>query len=137
MGRCRPLGLSGFTILIVADDPVSIPQTYQLVIEVAAPVRVCVGRFGTFDFPAGHYIYTGSARRNIEARINRHLSVTKKVHWHIDYLLAAPGVCVREVLRHGTAECVVNQQTIGAIPVAGFGASDCRSDCGSHLKRQG
>jgi Uri superfamily endonuclease len=96
---------------------------------------VRVGQLGGFDFPAGLYSYTGSALRNFEARVARHLSGAKKMHWHIDYLLAAPGVCVREVRRYDEAECSVNQWTIGAITVAGFGSSDCRSGCGSHLKR--
>ena len=106
-----------------------------MLIEVAAPVQVRVGRLGSFDFPAGLYSYTGSALRNFEARVARHLSGAKKMHWHIDYLLAAPGVHVREVRRYDEAECAVNQRTVGAITVAGFGSSDCRSGCGSHLKR--
>jgi len=66
--------------------------------------------------------------------VNRHLSTVKRMHWHIDYLLAAPGVRVREVQRYGEAECLVNQKTGGEIPMRGFGASDCRAGCGSHLK---
>ena len=103
----------------------------------AAPVRVAVGRLGEFEFPAGLYCYTGSALRNFEARIRRHLSPTKKMHWHIDYLLAAPGVRIREVKRFGEGECPVNRRTAGGIPVPGFGASDCSAGCGSHLKRVG
>ena len=106
-----------------------------MLIDVAAPVEVRVGRLGSFGFPAGLYSYTGSALRNFEARVSRHLSNTKKMHWHIDYLLAAPGVSVREVRRYDEAECAVNQRVVGEITVAGFGASDCRSGCGSHLKR--
>lgn len=113
-------------------DPV---RTYQLLIEVDAPIRVRVGRLGSFDFPAGLYTYTGSALRNFEARVNRHLSGAKKMHWHIDYLLAAPGVQVREVRRYAAAECAVNQRSAGEIVVAGFGSSDCHFGCGSHLKR--
>jgi len=112
-----------------------LPRTYQLLIEVAKPVQVRVGRLGAFYFPAGLYSYTGSALRNFEARVRRHLSSAKKMHWHIDYLLAAPGVHVREVRRYDEAECAVNQQIVGELTVAGFGASDCRSGCGSHLKR--
>ena len=112
-------------------------RTYQLLIDVADPVRVSVGRFGEFVFPAGCYIYTGSALRNFEARIGRHLSPGKKMHWHVDYLLAAPGVCVREVRRFSEAECLVNQRTTGEVIVPGFGASDCHAGCGSHLKRIG
>jgi Uri superfamily endonuclease len=111
------------------------PQTYQLLIAIAEPLRICIGHLGCFDFPAGHYVYTGSARQNFEARISRHLSHNKKMHWHIDYLLAAPGVAIREVLRYSEAECDTNQQVTGEILVRGFGSSDCRNKCGSHLKR--
>jgi Uri superfamily endonuclease len=110
-------------------------RTYQLLIEVAAPVRIAVGRFGEFTFPAGLYCYTGSAVRNFEARIRRHLSSVKKMRWHIDYLLGAPGVRIREVRRFCDDECPVNQRTAGEIPVPGFGAGDCRAGCRSHLKR--
>jgi Uri superfamily endonuclease len=112
-------------------------RTYQLLIEVAAPVRVVAGRLGEFGFPAGLYCYTGSALRNFEARIRRHLSPVKKLHWHIDYLLSAPGVRIREVRRFCEEECLVNRRTAGTLPVLGFGASDCRAGCGSHLKRVG
>jgi len=110
-------------------------QTYQLLIEISHPLTVVIGRLGRFDFPAGNYAYTGSARRNFEARIARHCSASKKLHWHIDYLLSAPGVRIREVLRYVDAECLVNQRTGGELTVPGFGSSDCRSSCGSHLKR--
>jgi Uri superfamily endonuclease len=110
-------------------------RTYQLLIEVAAPVRVRVGRLGVFDFPAGLYIYTGSALRNFEARVARHLAPAKKMHWHVDYLLAAPGVRVREVRRHSAGECAINHLVAGVVVVSGFGSSDCRAGCGSHLKR--
>ncbi len=133
MARCRRWAKSGAAIPSVATEPVF--RTYQLLIEVTGLVRVRVGQLGTFDFPAGRYVYTGSALRNFEARVNRHLSPGKKLHWHIDYLLAAPGVHVREVLRFTEAECLVNQKTCGQIVVNGFGASDCRARCGSHLKR--
>lgn len=110
-------------------------RTYQLLIEVADTVSVQVGRLGCFEFSAGNYVYTGSALRNFEARIRRHQSAVKKMHWHIDYLLAAPGVRLRQVLRYTEAECEINRQVVGTIPVPGFGATDCRSGCGSHLKR--
>ena len=44
------------------------PTAYQLFIEVAVPLRLTVGRLGCFDFPAGEYVYTGSARRNLEGK---------------------------------------------------------------------
>jgi Uri superfamily endonuclease len=111
------------------------PRTYQLVIRVARPLRIAVGRFGAFAFPAGDYVYTGSAKRNFEARIARHLCQEKTLRWHIDYLLAAKGVEVVEVRRSSRDECELNRATAGEIVVPGFGASDCRHGCGSHLKR--
>jgi len=56
------------------------------------------------------------------------------LRWHIDYLLAASGVEVNDVLRIDAAECEINRLTAGRIVVARFGASDCRMGCGSHLK---
>lgn len=108
--------------------------SYQLLIEVEQPLRVQVGRLGAFDFPAGRYCYTGSARRNLEARLARHLAKEKTLRWHIDYLLTAPGVRVSEVRRFAEAECLLNQQMGGQVIVSGFGASDCRARCRSHLK---
>jgi Uri superfamily endonuclease len=119
----------------VVTNSLNAPRTYQLFIEVTLPVRVEVGRFGVFDFPAGFYVYTGSARKNFEARVSRHQALEKKRRWHIDYLLAAPGVCVREVQRFSADECQVNASFAGEVVVKGFGSSDCRSGCGSHLKR--
>jgi Uri superfamily endonuclease len=108
--------------------------TYQLLIRLAEPVRVQIGRLGSFEFPAGRYVYTGSAKRNPEARIARHGAAEKRLRWHIDYLLVAPGAAISETLRFVEPECAVNARTAGRILVPGFGASDCRAGCGSHLK---
>jgi Uri superfamily endonuclease len=110
------------------------PVTYQLLIRVEGDQRVRVGRLGTFTFPAGQYVYTGSARRALDARVARHLSRTKRLRWHIDYLLAAPGVAIESVRRFATPECAANQAVGGRVQVVGFGASDCRAGCGSHLR---
>ncbi len=111
--------------------------TYQLLIEIARPLWVNIGRLGKYDFPAGRYIYTGSAKRNFEARVARHLRREKTLRWHIDYLLAAPGVSIAGVRRYVTDECAINQTTPGRMVVRRFGASDCRMGCGSHLKQVG
>lgn len=111
--------------------------TYQLAIALSAPVRIAVGKLGVFDFPAGHYIYTGSARRNLETRIARHQRRDKRLRWHIDYLLAAPQAAVTGVERFARPECELNRHTAGEVPIEGFGASDCRAGCGSHLKYVG
>ena len=86
-------------------------QSYQLHIQLTRPVTITVGRLGKFQFPAGQYVYTGSAKRNLEARIRRHLSKHKKLRWHIDYLLTHRNVRVSQIQRSATAECVWNQKT--------------------------
>lgn len=108
--------------------------TYQLIIDVPAPLRIAVGRLGQFSFPAGKYCYTGPAKTNLEARVARHLRREKKLRWHIDYLLCQRRVRVIDVVRHNTPECTVNQQVTGRVVAAKFGASDCKSGCISHLK---
>lgn len=110
------------------------PVTYQLCIVLDAPLRLQVGRLGSFIFPAGRYVYTGSARRHLEARLARHLRRDKPLRWHIDYLTSQPSVRVSVLVRSATPECALNQATAGQMPVPGFGASDCRCGCGSHLK---
>lgn len=113
------------------------PHTYQLHIHLSRSNNITIGKLGTFRFPAGHYIYTGSAKRNFEARIQRHLTKHKTVYWHIDYLLVHPKVRIENVERSTKPECRLHQHTPGEIIVAGFGAGDCRSGCGSHLKYLG
>jgi len=111
--------------------------SYQLIIEVGRDLELEVGALGRCRFPAGTYVYTGSARRNLEARVRRHLRRDKSLRWHIDYLLLAPDVRIVEVQFSKLPECQLNARNGGEIPVPGFGASDCRRGCGSHLKRNG
>lgn len=111
--------------------------TYQLQIRVKQDLRLKVGALGGCRFPAGRYVYTGSAKRNLAARIARHFCPAKRLRWHIDYLLCCAGVEVLRVRRYRAAECAVNQRTRGSVPVPGFGASDCRAGCGAHLRYLG
>ncbi len=110
-------------------------QSYQLFIEISDPITIQIGRLGKFTFPAGSYVYSGSAKKRLEARINRHLRKDKKTRWHIDYILNHPLVRIVRVERSELPECTLSQQTAGQIIVPGFGSSDCRAGCGSHLKK--
>jgi Uri superfamily endonuclease len=112
------------------------PVSYQLKIKVCAPVCVAVGRLGTLLFPAGSYVYTGSARKNIGARVRRHHTGGRSKRWHVDYLLAEPHVRITAVKMSTLGECALNRRTRGFVLFPGFGSSDCRSGCGSHLKYQ-
>ena len=109
-------------------------RSYQIHFIIEKPVVLIIGKLGTFEFPAGRYVYTGSARKNIEARISRHLSKKKRRRWHIDYLLTTSHPKIIKVELFDRDECVVNQETEGKILVPRFGATDCRNNCGSHLK---
>jgi ribosomal protein S18 acetylase RimI-like enzyme len=71
------------------------------------------------------------------ARIRRHLDTGKRQRWHIDYLLGTRGVHIENVASFARPECLLNGVTAGGVIVARFGASDCRSGCGSHLKYLG
>ncbi len=108
---------------------------YLLKIKLETEKGIKVGALGKKIFAPGYYFYSGTAQRNLKARIERHYSSDKKFHWHIDYFLAeaelekdfvfklpAEGECF-------LAETLINQG--GKTPIAGFGASDC--SCGSHL----
>jgi len=113
---------------------ICVMNSYQLFILVKNKIRVQIGKLGLFNFPAGLYIYTGSAKRNIEARIARHLVKKKKNHWHVDFLLANPQVKITDYKIYLENECNLNQRTDGTILIQRFGASDCKNNCGSHLK---
>ena len=109
---------------------------YCLLIRLFKSRRVGVGRIGVFDFPAGFYVYIGSAQNNLEGRIKRHLRSEKRFHWHIDYLLQYSQVIhVYKFAGKKGKECVLSNK-IGnlrnaSITAQGFGSSDC--SCASHL----
>jgi Uri superfamily endonuclease len=117
---------------------------YTLLLFVSEEISLTVGKLGKQNFPRGYYTYTGSAlgkgATSLKHRIARHLRKEKHRFWHIDYLLADENVSVEAVIAAETnekMECTINQHIKGIegaeVPVKGFGASDCRENCGSHL----
>ena len=114
-------------------------QSYQLHINIKNNIEIQIGKLGKFTFPMGNYIYTGSAKKNINERIKRHQSKSadKKLHWHIDFLLNDKNAKITEVHKFEKEECILNQETCGEIIIAGFGSFDCKNKCKSHLKYLG
>lgn len=110
------------------------PNAYRLHIYLRRPITLNVGALGPCRLPAGTYIYTGSARRNLEKRLERHCRRQKTKRWHIDHLTSHPAAAIIAVERLWGNECELNQDTPGDIVAHGFGASDCRAGCGAHLK---
>ncbi len=117
---------------------------YTLLLLVSEEVTLTIGKLGKQNFPRGYYTYTGSAlgkgATSLKHRIARHLRKEKPRFWHIDYLLADENVSVEAILVAETnkkMECKINSHIKGIkgaeVPVKGFGASDCRKNCGSHL----
>jgi Uri superfamily endonuclease len=74
----------------------------------------------------------------ISQRVGRHVSQKKKLRWHIDYFLRY-GRVKEVIILNGEAkiECSINQMVKallkGRIIAPGFGSSDCKEKCGSHL----
>ena len=112
--------------------------TYVLVLRLVEETHIRVGRLGEFSFPAGHYLYVGSAQGSggLEARFARHRRAEKRLHWHIDYLTRCADIIdVWYVESPRRLECVVAEAIAALpdarVPVPGFGSSDCR--CPAHL----
>jgi Uri superfamily endonuclease len=113
---------------------------YCLLIRLDRAAEATIGRLGRFRFPAGYYVYCGSAARGLGARTARHQRGAKTIHWHIDYLLALPEARLVACVPYPSErrrECEFNgsvQRQRGArVPVPGFGSSDCRAGCPAHL----
>jgi len=101
-----------------------------------------LNRFGNIELIPGYYFYCGSAHGSggLKSRITRHLTKSSKKFWHIDYLkdfLFPTEVWYQVSLEKN--ECsfckTFHTQMDGEIPIKGFGSSDCRNKCGSHLVR--
>lgn len=109
---------------------------YQILMHLDKSRKIRVGRLGLFDFPAGWYVYTGSALGGLSARIQRHFKKEKRLHWHIDYLLEHARICgVKKCLTRIRKECSLNARIFthrkAKIVVKKFGSTDCR--CETHL----
>ncbi|MGQ9549210.1 MAG: GIY-YIG nuclease family protein [Roseiflexus sp.] len=114
--------------------------TYLLMLRINRDITgLPVGKLGALDFPAGYYLYVGSAfgPGGIPARLAHHAKRRKtRPHWHIDYLRA-----LGDVEEAWSISCPVRleQAWVSALSAApdvrsvapGFGAGD--SPCASHL----
>lgn len=109
---------------------------YLLVLRLEASRDIAVGSLGRLHFKRGTYVYAGSALPSLRARVERHFSSEKKLHWHVDHLRLHARPMEALVLRSDERlECLLNEMVgslDGACPCApGFGCSDC--GCATHL----
>jgi Uri superfamily endonuclease len=113
-------------------------STYLLITQQGAGQIYRVGALGEVYLEPGWYLYVGSARRHLAARLRRHLRVEKKRRWHIDYLLTGDALTIREIwVGEPGAECRLAMNLLSlpeiTIPKPRLGASDCR--CPAHFFR--
>ncbi len=107
---------------------------YIIIMRLDRARDISVGSLGVRHFKKGYYLYVGSAKKNLQARMDRHRRPGKKLFWHIDYLRAEASFCAAVPLRGDrVSECglagAVADVSSGQEP--GFGCSDCA--CTSHL----
>jgi len=116
--------------------------SYAMLFYCPEPVQVSAGSLGSLFLVPGFYIYCGSAfgPGGVRARTEHHRRVSRRPHWHLDYL--RPHLLLREVWytfdkaarEHQWAEQLALLRG-ASMPFKGFGSSDC--GCRSHLIRIG
>ncbi len=113
--------------------------SYILFIFLKEEIVVSI-RGNSTELRKGYYIYTGSAFASggLASRLHRHLRKNKKIHWHIDQLTSSTKSEILGVICfiEQEVECKIGElfSTIkGVKPIFGFGNSDCKAKCLSHL----
>jgi sugar fermentation stimulation protein A len=134
-GRCTLANSRVEVDLAPAEHARSDRGSYLILLRLDEERLVRVGSLGQRSFPAGWYLYAGSAQRGLTARTARHLRRNrKKKHWHLDYLADIAGELRAFPIRTGEdIECELARRfsDLADDVVTGFGCSDC--SCPSHL----
>ena len=124
----------------IKDLPVE-KGNYLLFFQITQEVTVEIGSLGRQIFPAGVYVYAGSALGpgGIRARVKHHLKPSPKPHWHLDYLKShIEWLVVGWTVTDERMECIWTHTLVEhntSVPVNRFGASDCQQHCPAHLLR--
>ncbi len=108
--------------------------SYLLIVKLAKRTAIKAGCLPESFFPAGYYVYVGSAMSGLSSRLARHRRKNKKIHWHIDYLTAEAGHVLPVPIRSSKRqECEIAGalSSIRQAGQTGFGSSDC--ECVTHL----
>jgi Uri superfamily endonuclease len=112
--------------------------TYQIYFELKNNCSIPVGALGFYVFPAGKYLYTGKANRQIIPSIRRLISQHKRTRMHLDFLAVREEFIARKILIYPDLldPCVANEIAIkysnGHPLVPNFGISS-EDRCFSHL----
>jgi sugar fermentation stimulation protein A len=108
--------------------------SYLLLIQLRRESALKAGRLPECVFPAGYYLYVGSALRSLSSRLARHRRREKKIHWHIDHLTAQANHILPLAIRSSERQECAIAEALSSIMQPGqreFGSSDC--SCPTHL----
>jgi Uri superfamily endonuclease len=113
------------------------PGAYVLDLVLGRRTTLAIASLGRPTLAPGRYLYVGSALGpgGIRARAGRHLRRRKTRRWHVDHLRARAALRgVVSLPGGGECEVIAALRAIRAVavPVPGFGSSDCRR-CLAHL----
>jgi Uri superfamily endonuclease len=118
---------------------------YVLVIQILKDLSLTIKSLGHLRFERGTWLYVGSAMgdgsTNLENRLLRHFRSKKTIYWHIDYLLSRKVTLQSAIWAKSShsLECQLakgfENDTMCVPGPKGFGASDCRNRCYSHIFR--
>jgi Uri superfamily endonuclease len=114
------------------------PGTYVLVLSSRSTDLIQIGRLGALQLQSGFYVYAGSALGpgGVRARLAHHLKLSRRPHWHIDYLrlhTRVEDIWYRLDTRrfeHVWAKRI-GLAAGASVPLVGLGSTDCCSE--SHL----
>ncbi|WP_198470084.1 DNA/RNA nuclease SfsA [Acetomicrobium sp. S15 = DSM 107314] len=118
----------------IIDREMADSGAYMVIFELKEPKTIKIGSLGEISFRPAYYVYVGSAKKNLSARVNRHSRKRKNEHWHIDYLSSASKATrLLPIRTQEDIECLLSKDLMGIcdFAITNFGASDC--DCRSHL----
>lgn len=114
------------------------PGSYAFFLQTQGREKIRIGRLGDLALTPGVCIYVGNALGpgGVAARCRHHARSAARPRWHIDYLRPECQVlgfwvaygCERR--EHAWARALAALPE-ARLPLAGFGASDCR--CPAHL----
>ncbi len=110
--------------------------SYILVFHLREDKTIPVGKKGNIFFEKGFYLYVGSGKKNLQARLNRHIRKSKKIFWHVDYFSKqCEPIANLPVRTADDIECkiAVSLRGVYGEGIEAFGSSDC--SCHSHLFR--
>jgi len=108
---------------------------YLLFINLTA--ETILPNFFNANLPFGYYGYVGNARGKggVQGRCKRHFKLTKKKHWHVDWL-TSNAQKLHAIAFSDKTECEIIQYLLTikgtSVAIKGFGNSDCKM-CSSHL----